>query len=89
MEGWTDWNIALDLSGGPTWVKNYVDSPILVNEAADEFYKQPMFYAMEHVSKFVKRNAQRIYINPQSQKKVKVTAVQNPDNGTVVVFLNE
>lgn len=48
VTGWTDWNIALDMKGGPNWVKNFVDSPIIVNAAKDEFYKQPMFYAMAH-----------------------------------------
>lgn len=48
VTGWTDWNLALDMKGGPNWVKNFVDSPIIVNAANDEFYKQPMFYAMGH-----------------------------------------
>lgn len=36
------------MEGGPNWVKNFVDSPIIVNAKKDEFYKQPMFYAMGH-----------------------------------------
>ncbi|XP_015269325.1 PREDICTED: glucosylceramidase-like [Gekko japonicus] len=46
--GWMDWNLALDLEGGPNWVKNYADSPIIVDVASDTFYKQPMFYHMAH-----------------------------------------
>lgn len=48
MVGWTDWNLCLDVNGGPNWVENFVDSPIIVNATLDEFYKQPMFYAMGH-----------------------------------------
>ncbi|KAH7706576.1 O-glycosyl hydrolase family 30 protein [Aphelenchoides avenae] len=48
VTGWTDWNIALDEHGGPNWVKNNVDAPIIVNNTRDEFYKQPMFYYMGH-----------------------------------------
>ena len=29
--GWTDWNLALDVKGGPNWIKNNVDAPIIVN----------------------------------------------------------
>ncbi|XP_010725520.1 lysosomal acid glucosylceramidase-like, partial [Meleagris gallopavo] len=29
VAGWTDWNLALDLEGGPNWVKNFVDSPVI------------------------------------------------------------
>ena len=48
VTGWTDWNIALDMQGGPNWVKNFVDSPVIVNAKAGEFHKQPMFYVMGH-----------------------------------------
>lgn len=30
--GWVDWNMALDMNGGPNWANNFVDSPIIVNE---------------------------------------------------------
>ena len=48
VAGWTDWNLALDLEGGPNWVSNFVDSPVIVNASLNEFYKQPSFYAMGH-----------------------------------------
>nr|XP_037268266.1 lysosomal acid glucosylceramidase-like [Rhipicephalus microplus] len=48
VSGWTDWNLALDTEGGPNWVSNFVDSPIIVNASAQEFYKQPMYYALAH-----------------------------------------
>ena len=51
--GWTDWNLALDLRGGPNWAENFVDAPIIVNGEKNEFYRQPMFYVMGHFSKFV------------------------------------
>ena len=38
--GWTDWNLALNLEGGPNWVKNFVDSPIIVDAEHNSFYKQ-------------------------------------------------
>ncbi|KAL3095553.1 hypothetical protein niasHT_024379 [Heterodera trifolii] len=55
--GWTDWNMCLDLEGGPNLARNFVDSPIIVNASAGEFYKQPMFYAMAHFSRFVPRDS--------------------------------
>lgn len=51
--GWTDWNLALDLQGGPNWAENFVDAPIIVNGEKNEFYRQPMFYVMGHFSKFI------------------------------------
>ncbi|KAL3098956.1 hypothetical protein niasHS_000944 [Heterodera schachtii] len=58
--GWTDWNLCLDMKGGPNWVGNFVDAPIIVNASADEFYKQPMFYFLAHFSKFVPPNSEVI-----------------------------
>lgn len=46
--GWTDWNLVLDQTGGPNWVKNFVDSPVIVDAKRDVFYKQPTFYSMAH-----------------------------------------
>ena len=50
--GWTDWNLALDMQGGPNWAGNFVDAPIIVNEVEGEFYKQPMYYALGHISRY-------------------------------------
>ncbi|CAI2352067.1 unnamed protein product [Caenorhabditis sp. 36 PRJEB53466] len=60
VSGWTDWNLCLDETGGPNWAYNVVDAPIIVNRTADEFYKQPMFYAMGHFSKFLPRGSTRV-----------------------------
>lgn len=88
--GWVDWNLALDLEGGPNWAKNYVDSPIIVNATAGEFYKQPMFYALGHFSKFLSPKSYRIglksNINP---KKVEMTAFTNADGYKTVIALNK
>jgi len=58
--GWVDWNMALGMDGGPNWANNMLDSPIIVNAATDEFYKQPTFYAMAHASKFIPRDSHRV-----------------------------
>lgn len=60
--GWIDWNICLNAQGGPNWVGNFVDSPIIVYPEKGEFVKQPMFYAIGHFSKFIPRGSQRIQI---------------------------
>ncbi|XP_003402889.2 lysosomal acid glucosylceramidase isoform X1 [Bombus terrestris] len=84
--GWVDWNIALDATGGPNWIQNYVDSPIIVNADADEFYKQPMYYALKHFSRFVDRGSIRISITDTDD--VKATAFLTPSDQVVVVLYN-
>eukprot|EP00008_Paramoeba_atlantica_P002781 CAMPEP_0201484756 /NCGR_PEP_ID=MMETSP0151_2-20130828/8906_1 /ASSEMBLY_ACC=CAM_ASM_000257 /TAXON_ID=200890 /ORGANISM="Paramoeba atlantica, Strain 621/1 / CCAP 1560/9" /LENGTH=414 /DNA_ID=CAMNT_0047868561 /DNA_START=332 /DNA_END=1576 /DNA_ORIENTATION=+ len=89
--GWTDWNIALDLEGGPNWANNFVDSPIIANTTSgDVFYKQPMFYAMGHFSKFVRPGTQRMGIisSTTPPSSVEAVAFQSPET-TVIVLLNQ
>lgn len=52
--GWIDWNLALDMLGGPTWAGNRLDAAILVDETRGVYYKNPMYYALGHVSRFIR-----------------------------------
>ncbi|CAJ0573707.1 unnamed protein product, partial [Mesorhabditis spiculigera] len=81
VSGWVDWNLALDMGGGPNWVGNFVDSPILVNHTAHRFYLQPMLYAIAHFSKFVKPGAYRIDSSMQGNEEANLQSVafENPD----------
>lgn len=89
VEGWVDWNMVLDIQGGPTYINNNVDSPIIVNASAGEFYKQPMFYHLGHFSKFIPRNSIRVELSSTANENVKVVGFERPDNATVVVILNK
>ncbi|KAK8788549.1 hypothetical protein V5799_021675, partial [Amblyomma americanum] len=91
VTGWTDWNLALDTEGGPNWAKNFVDSPIIVNSTAQEFYKQPMYYALGHFSKFVPRGSVRIDSSLEGDvaaAKLEYAAFKTPDSAAVVIVLN-
>ncbi|CAJ0579709.1 unnamed protein product, partial [Mesorhabditis spiculigera] len=68
LVGWVDWNIVLDQTGGPNWVNNTVDSPIIANSTVDNFLKQPMFYALAHFSYFVKPGYQRVDLDLGTQE---------------------
>ncbi|XP_075984131.1 lysosomal acid glucosylceramidase-like [Anticarsia gemmatalis] len=86
--GWIDWNMALNTEGGPNWLKSSVDAPVIINAEAGEFYKQPMFYAMGHFSKFVPRNSKRIKMNETTNTNIQTLAFLTPENTIVVVIYN-
>jgi glucosylceramidase len=92
VTGWTDWNICLDEQGGPNFVRNFVDSPIIVNSKNDEFYKQPMFYVMGHFSKFIRPDSVRIGIeiktNYPTNPHLAGTAFLTLDQKIVLVLQN-
>ncbi|NXN25472.1 GLCM Glucosylceramidase, partial [Nycticryphes semicollaris] len=91
VAGWTDWNLALDLQGGPNWVKNFVDSPIIVDSSKDVFYKQPMFYHLGHFSKFIPEGSRRVGLHSSRRCficQLEHVAVLRPDGAVVLVVLN-
>ena len=83
--GWTDWNLVLDMLGGPNWANNNVDAPIIVNPEEGEFYKQPMYYALGHISKFIVPGSVRIDLQKDTIK-VEAVAVKVNDSSNTPVF---
>ena len=89
VTGWVDWNLVLDEGGGPNWAGNYVDAPIIVNNTVDEFYKQPMFYAMGHFSKYIPEDSVRIDLQfIDNTNSLFATAFLQPGGKRTVVILN-
>ncbi|GBP43697.1 Glucosylceramidase [Eumeta japonica] len=86
MVGWIDWNLCLNSAGGPNWAGNFVDSSIIVDAEKDEFYKQPMFYALGHFSKFVTPGSRRVKVTRNSLFSLDNVAFSTP-NGTIVIVL--
>uniref|UniRef100_H3AB74 Glucosylceramidase n=1 Tax=Latimeria chalumnae TaxID=7897 RepID=H3AB74_LATCH len=89
VTGWTDWNIALNLKGGPNWVENFVDSPVIVDPSKDVFYKQPMFYHMAHFSKFIPEDSQRVGLDASKDTELETVTFLCPDGAAVLVVLNQ
>ncbi|KAF6031271.1 GBA [Bugula neritina] len=88
VTGWTDWNIALNMSGGPNWVNNNVDSPIIVDKDNDVFYKQPMFYTMGHFSKFLTPGSVRHQMDMKGAKSTGVV-FSTPEKNLVMILFNK
>jgi len=88
--GWVDWNLVLDTQGGPNWVNNFVDAPIIVDAAKHEYYRQPSFYALGHFSKFLPPGSVRIGSTTTSSvnNKALVGAFRTPKDATVVIVVN-
>ncbi|XP_069690289.1 uncharacterized protein [Periplaneta americana] len=88
VTGWVDWNMALDTEGGPNWAGNQVEAPIIVNATADEFYKQPMFYALAHFAKFVPPGSRRIAYKISNDSIIECVSFLRPDNIVAIVLQN-
>ena len=62
LGGWIDWNFILDINGGPNHAGNECDAPIVVDLEKQKYFKQPMYYFMAHITRFVLRDSVRIGI---------------------------
>lgn len=85
--GWIDWNIVLDDKGGPNHANNWAVAPVLVKPETDEVYYTPLFYVMNHFSKYIRPGAHRIETETNAGD-LMVTSCINPDNSIVVEIFN-
>jgi len=99
MHGWIDWNLALDLQGGPNHADNFCDAPVLVDTQAQKAHYQSSYYYVGHFSRFVKPGAQRLGADlwvgwvPASPDgrgggMVESACFRNPDGTTAVIVMN-
>lgn len=88
VDGWVDWNMVLDVNGGPNWANNWCIAPVIVDTDKDEVYFTPLYYIMAHFSKYIRPGA--VVIDAQNtDNALMVTAAKNPDASIAVVVFNQ
>lgn len=80
--------MVLNSAGGPNLVYS-ADAPIIVHEESAEFYKQPIFYAHGHFSKFALPESERLNVTVGNNSTLQVVAFLRPDNLTAVMIHNK
>ena len=86
-EGWIDWNMLLDETGGPNHVGNYCSAPIIADTRTGELLYQSSYYYIGHFARFIGPGARRISCRV-SAGDLEVTAFRNADGSLAVVILN-
>jgi glucosylceramidase len=61
VSGWVDWNLILDHQGGPNHLNNTCDAPIIIDETEENYFIQPMYYFIQHFSKYVPPGSKRVH----------------------------
>jgi glucosylceramidase len=85
--GWIDWNLALNLEGGPNHVNNLCSAPILIDAANDSFEHQSSYFYIGHFARFVKPGAKRI-LCAATRMSLECTAFKNEGGEVVAVVMN-
>lgn len=96
---WIDWNLVLDMQGGPNHVGNYCDAPVLADDKKGEANYQSSYYYIGHFSRFIKPGAVRLSstfdngwvpasITGRGENLLENVAFENPDGSIVLVITN-
>lgn len=86
-EGYIDWNLFLDDTGGPNHVNNLCSSPIIVNIFQENILKNPSYYYIGHFSKYIKPGA--VQLASTVTQGLFTVAFENPNGSKIVVIQNE
>ncbi len=86
-DGWIDWNILLDETGGPNHVKNFCYAPVIGNTKTGELLYMNSFYYLGHFSKFIRPGAKRIVCSSNDDN-LWATSFLNPDGTIATVIQN-
>lgn len=92
--GYTDWNLILDHTGGPTHVGESCDGAVIarfdLNPVVLNF--QPMYFAMGHFSRFLSRDSQRVHSQLSTNSTLQYTTWIKGDVDeeiVVIVLMND
>jgi glucosylceramidase len=86
-EGWTDWNILLDETGGPNHKGNFCFAPIHGDTRTGALHYTNAYWYIGHFSKFIRPGAKRIVSSPMLDT-LQTTAFKNPDGSLAVIVMN-
>jgi len=85
--GWIDWNLLLDVRGGPNHVGNYCSAPIIADYARGTVNYQISYYYIGQITKFVQPGAVRV-VSASGLDALETAAFRNPDGTVAVIVMN-
>lgn len=85
--GCLDWNLLLDETGGPTYVGNFCDAPLMYDRRCEQLRDALDFTYLGHLSHFFRPGA-RVCTCSSYATDLETLAAVNPDGTRVVAVLN-
>ena len=87
LNAFFDWNLLLDMSGGPNHKGNYCDAPIMVDPERKSLKYNLSYSYIMHFSRYIRPGAVRIGTTCYDND-LRFCAALNPDGSIVAVALN-
>lgn len=89
QEGWLDWNLVLDETGGPNHVRNFCDAPIMADTRTQKLFYNSSYYYIGQFSKYVKPGALRTEVVAGEATMLQYVGFVNEDGAIVLIVMNE
>lgn len=86
--GFIDWNILLDETGGPNYVGNVCESPIMFDKINNKLLYNPSYYVISHFSKYIEKGDFRVKTSILNDFII-ATTYKKIDNTYITVILNQ
>ena len=87
MDTFIDWNLCLNEMGGPNYVGNYCEAPIICDTKNGTLSYKLSFHYISHFSRYIKPGAKRIATTIYTDE-IEQVAFINPDESIVVIIQN-
>ena len=89
--GWTDWNLVLDVTGGPNHLKNLCDANIIVDEddllqTGSPIILQASYYYMGHFSRYLPPGSKRVALRNSVEREDRPLEPGDVKNGQALLF---
>ena len=86
-EGWVDWNVLLDETGGPNHMSNFCYAPIIGDTRTGLLHYLSSYYYIGQFSKFVRPGA-RLIASSSTIDSLLAAAFSNPDGKLIAIVMN-
>ncbi|MBI9098745.1 MAG: glycoside hydrolase family 30 protein [Spirochaetaceae bacterium] len=87
-EGYLDWNLVLDETGGPNHVQNLCDAPVIADTGNNTVFYNSSYYYIGHFSRYIKPGAYRVFSKSDIEH-IHSASFKNEDGSLVIVVMNE
>lgn len=87
MNAFYDWNLVLDQNGGPNYVGNFCDAPVMYHTEQSMLYRKLSYTYIGHFSRYIMPGARRIASSKYTDE-LEATCFRNPDGTLAAVLLN-
>jgi len=87
--GWVDWNILLDMQGGPNHLGGHGSPPIFGDIDAQKLLYEPTYYYLGHFSRYIPPGSLILNTTVSNEYLLSAVSAKTPTGDFVVVVQNQ